>query len=89
MRARQIIDIRSADKWVELWFHDGKSDPEDWDECCKWYMLQDVISSSGLNARVLKRGYLGLWLLWPEGSDRPTHAGELITDLRGFGDDSS
>ena len=80
MKAQKIVDIKSDGKWVELWFANGNLNPARYDECCKWYMLQDVISKAGLATHVMKHGYLGIWLAWK--GDRPRIAGTCISDLR-------
>ena len=55
-KARQIIDLRVDGKWTELWFHDGNCNPDSFDECCKSYMLNDVIASANLGFHALRNG---------------------------------
>lgn len=68
-KKRRILWIRSSGKWAEIWFDDGNRDPDQYDASCKWYMLTDLIETSGLDEDVMQRGHVGLWLTW-EG-DRP------------------
>lgn len=65
---RQITKIKCAGKWAEVWF-DNK--PR-YTECCKLYMLLDCIGNAKLEDRLMSRGFVGLYLDWPIGADRPT-----------------
>lgn len=68
-----IKSIKTSGKWVEFWF-EGEPPRENggWHQCCKQYMLYEVVENAGLNDHVLNHGFKGLVVTWPEGSDRPT-----------------
>lgn len=78
--------VRGESKWVELWLYprtEGEGATK-WDDCCKWYMLNEVVEKAGLNEHVLNHGLAGIYLLWPPG-DRPIaaalHAPPELEDL--------
>jgi len=72
----QIARVRCSGKWMEFWFVGGTawSDEVDsrYDECCKFYMLWELVEKAELEDYVLNHGYVGLMVTWPAGSDRPT-----------------
>ncbi len=65
-----------VDKWVELWFEEGKSivasDPNCYHHSCKRYMLDEVIYKAGLEDDIIYLGYnhlIGMEVIWK--GDRP------------------
>ena len=63
---RQIIDVRFSGNWAEIWFADGGRNPDQYDECCKAYALNDCIDNAGLCHYIYLHGIIGVWLEWKE-----------------------
>lgn len=75
----KIKKVKSAGKYIELWFED--SDRETRDFCEKWYIWDELISNANLNHRVCNHGHVGLLISIDE-KGNITNVGQELSEHR-------